>query len=254
SESVDRDYNRVRIQQWSVAPSLIFKDKDLITFSIRPMLESFKVEYDENSITDEFFDPLNDVFESQMYAGSELSFEFNNKKNLLSYPRRGMQLDIVTGYKYNINGFDNKFGYVKPSLSINYPLHESGIAVLATKIGSHMIFGNDYEFYHGATLGGNNSLRGFRNDRFNGKTSFYQSTDLRVGLTKFRTNFIPIRMGVTAGFDYGRVWLANDDSEKWHHNYGGSVFINGFNALTGNIGFYHSKDGNRLMFTLGFLF
>src|SRR5690606_11001101 len=83
SESVDRDYNRVRIQQWSVAPSLIFRDKDLITFTIQPIFESLKVSYDENSVT-ELFDPENDVFESQMYAGSEVSFEFSNKKNLLS--------------------------------------------------------------------------------------------------------------------------------------------------------------------------
>ena len=71
--------------------------------------------------------------------------------------------------------------------------------MLATKIGSHMVFGDNYEFYHAATLGGNRSLRGYRNERFNGKTSFYQSTDLRVGLAKFRTNFIPVRMGVTLG-------------------------------------------------------
>src|SRR5690606_19422163 len=109
---------------------------------------------------------------------------YSNKSNLISYPRRGMQLDVISGYKNNINGFDNEFGYLKPSLSIDYPLHKSGIPVLATKIGSHMVFGNNYEFYHAATLGGNNSLRGFRNGRFNGKTSFYQSTDLRVGLTK----------------------------------------------------------------------
>src|SRR5690606_10952889 len=103
----------------------------------------------------EILDQESDVYESQMYAGGELSFQFSNKSNLLAFPRRGLQVDIVTGYKYNINGFDNKFGYIKPSLSIDYPIHESGIAVLATKIGSHIVFGNDYEFYHSATLGGN---------------------------------------------------------------------------------------------------
>ena len=128
------------------------------------------------------------------------------------------------------------------------------MAVLATKVGAHMNFGGDYEFYHGATLGGNQSLRGFRNERFNGETAFYQSTDLRVGLSEIKTNFIPLRIGVSAGFDYGRVWVDNDNSQQWHNSYGGSVFINGFKALTANVGYYMSDETNRLVFTLGFAF
>ncbi len=117
-----------------------------------------------------------------------------------------------------------------------------------------MNFGGDYEFYHGATVGGNTSLRGFRNERFNGKTAFYQSTDLRIGLAKFRTSFVPIRMGISGGFDYGRVWTEGGDSAQWHNNYGGSFFINGFNALTANVGYYKSNEDNRIIFTLGFAF
>ncbi|WP_373519294.1 BamA/TamA family outer membrane protein [Pricia sp.] len=87
----------------------------------------------------------------------------------------------------------------------HYPLHPSGIAVLATKMAGHTILGDDFEFYHAALLGGDQSLRGYRNERFNGKTAFYHSTELRVGITRFRTNFVPLQIGVSAGFDYGRV-------------------------------------------------
>jgi len=218
------------------------------------MIESHEVDYKANEATGEFFNSNDDIFENQIYAGGELAFQYKNKGNELAFPRRGLQFDLATGYKTNIDEFNNEFVYLKPSVSIDYPLHESGIAVLATKIGSHMIFGDNYEFYHGATLGGNHSLRGYRNERFNGKTSFYQSTDLRVGLAKFRTNFIPVRMGVTLGFDYGRVWEEDDNSDIWHNDFGGSIFINGFNALSGNLGLYHSEDGNRVMFSLGFNF
>ena len=128
------------------------------------------------------------------------------------------------------------------------------MAVLATKVGAEMNFGDTYEFYHAATLGGKNSLRGFRNERFNGKTSFYQSTDLRVGIAELTTNFIPLRLGVSAGFDYGRIWTPEGGSEQWHNSYGGSVFLNGFKALTANLGYYRSKESNRVLFTLGFKF
>ncbi|MFD2433019.1 ShlB/FhaC/HecB family hemolysin secretion/activation protein [Mesonia maritima] len=165
-----------------------------------------------------------------------------------------MEFGLITGYKTNIDDNNNEFAYVQPTISVDYPLHESGIVVLATKLSGKTLIGDNYEFYHAATLGGNNSLRGFRNERFNGKTSFYQSTDLRVGITQFKTNYVPLRLGVTAGFDYGRVWVENDNSEKWHNNYGGSVWVNGFQALTGNLGLYHSDEGYRLMFSVGFKF
>lgn len=87
-----------------------------------------------------------------------------------------------------------------------------------------------------------------------GKNAFYQTTDLRVGITKFKTDFIPLRIGASAGFDYGRVWSDVEETDKWHNSYGGSVFINGFNALTANIGYYVSKEDNRLVFSFGFKF
>ncbi|MGA9588211.1 MAG: metallophosphatase, partial [Salegentibacter sp.] len=122
------------------------------------------------------------------------------------------------------------------------------------KIGGEAILGDHYEFYDAATLGGNNNLRAYRFNRFNGKRSFYQSTDLRVGFTQFRTDFIPLVMGVTAGFDYGRVWTENGSSEKWHNDYGGSLWINGFYSLTGNLGVYKGDDGYRVLFSFGFAF
>ena len=165
-----------------------------------------------------------------------------------------MEADVITGYRSSINGFDNRFGYIKPTLKLTYPLHPSGIAVIATKIAGETVIGENYEFYHGAVLGGNQSLRAYRNERFNGKTAFYQSTDVRVGLTRFKTNFIPLQLGISAGFDYGRVWTDNDTSSKWHNDYGGSVWVSGFSALTGNLGFYHGEDGNRVIFSVGFNF
>jgi hypothetical protein len=65
---------------------------------------------------------------------------------------------------------------------------------------------------------------------------------------------MPLRFGITGGFDYGRIWLQNEDSNKWHTNYGGSVFINGFSAFTANVGYYTSEEDNRVVFTFGFKF
>jgi len=252
--AVDLDFNRVNIEQWRFAPSLIWDNTRGSEFQFKVLVESLEVSRDLDRFIGDRFQRTNDVFDSQLYGGAEVIYQYLNKRKNPAYPTLGTQLDLTAGYKKNIDDHDNELGYLKPSISIDYPLHDSGVIVLATKIGAEVIISDQYEFYHGAMLGGNESLRAFRNQRFNGKSSFYQSTDIRVGLGKVQTSFMPLRFGVTGGFDYGRVWVNNDNSNEWHTNYGGSVFINGFSAFTGNVGYYTSKDENRVVFTFGFKF
>ena len=249
---LDRDYNRVRIRQWKFSPYLVHKNRGS-SYHLRTAIESFDVSNDSNRFVGQSFAADDDVYEQQLYATAEVGYNYKNQ-NDPAFPNRAMEADIIAGYKSNIDGYGNRFGYVKPTLSLVYPLHPSGIAVIATKVAGEVVLGDNYEFYHGALLGGNQSLRAYRNERFNGKSAFYQSTDLRVGITRFRTNFIPLQLGVSAGFDYGRVWAENDNSSKWHNDYGGSVWVSGFSAFTGNLGFYHGEDGNRLIFSVGFNF
>jgi len=254
-QDTDRDYNRVKLQQWRFAPSLIYRKNEKVQFNIKPFIESMEVSYDENRLIGQAFDPGNDLFESQLYAGGEFNYNYFNKDRV-AFPSRGIEFDLVAGYKKNIDEFDNEFGYVSPMLSLNYPLHESGYAAIATKIGGEAIIGDNYEFYHAATLGGGNrnSLRGYRNERFNGKYAFYQNVDIRSGITQFKTNFVPFRLGASLGFDYGRVWVDEDESNDWHTNFGGSIFINAFKAFTGNIGYYVGDEGGRINFTFNFDF
>ena len=126
--------------------------------------------------------------------------------------------------------------------------------MLATQIGGEAILGDDFEFYHAAELGGNNSLRGFRNERFTGKYAFYQNVDLRFGLGRIKTSIVPLRYGITGSFDYGRVWIADDTSNQWHNSAGGSFWMSGLGVVTANIGYFNSTDGGRVVFVLGFTF
>ncbi|NNE33409.1 MAG: metallophosphatase [Winogradskyella sp.] len=254
-DTVDLDFNRTRMSQWHIKPALIYKTKGSISAHLQLGVESFEVDDRANGFAQAFFNTNSAVFRNQLYATTEIGVNFNNKRGMLSLPRRGMEFGLTTGYKTNIDSeFDNKFAYVSPTASFIYPIHKSGLATIATIAKANFILGNDYEFYHAATVGGNTSLRGYRNERFMGKTSFYQSTDLRVCLVEQRTGFVPLRFGVTGGFDLGRVWNDNVDSNKWHNNYGGSLFINGFQAFTANIGYYQSSEDSRIIFTAGFRF
>ena len=255
-DDVDLDFNRVSIREWSAAVSLIWRGRDGGSFYFKPLIESFEVDND----SDRFINSLPadaTLFEKQTYAGAEVNYSFKNKDDV-SYPTLGLDVGITAGYKANIDGSgdatDNKFGYVKPHIAIDHRLNKSATLVLATKLGGEAILGDNFELYHAAQLGGGHSLRGFRKERFTGQYAIYQNTDLRLQLGKFKTSVIPLRYGITGGFDYGRVWIEDDSSDKWHNSVGGSFWISGLETFTANLGYFGSSDGGRISFVLGFAF
>ncbi|WP_394750340.1 metallophosphatase [Spongiimicrobium salis] len=253
-DAVDLDFNRVRIRKWDAAVSLIYRGRNGGSFHFKPLVESFRVE----NTQDRFINTVpanNTIFDQQTYGGVEVAYEYENKDNA-GYPTLGFDAEIRAGYKTNIDGgaAENSFAYVQPQLVLDHKLTSSGFLVLATKIGGNLILGDDFEFYHAATLGGNNNLRGFRNERFTGKYSAYHNTDLRLALGKLKTSIIPLRYGITGSFDYGRVWTSDDNSSQWHNSPGGSFWLNGLGFLTANLGYFGSDDGGRVVFVLGFSF
>ncbi|GAA4275855.1 metallophosphatase [Aquimarina mytili] len=253
-DEMDLDFNRVRIRKWNAAISLIWRGRDGGSFYFKPLVESFDV---ENTIG-RFVNTLQEnstVFNQQTYAGAEVNYAFKNM-NDLAFPTLGLDVGITAGYKTNIDDTENenRFAYIQPHLAIDHKISKNGKLVLATKIGGEAILGDDFEFYHAAQLGGVSSLRGYRNERFTGKYSAYQNIDLRYQIGKFKTSFVPLKYGVTGGFDYGRVWVENDDSDKWTNSLGGSFWVSGLDTFTGNVGYFSSSDGGRIVFVLGFSF
>ena len=96
------------------------------------------------------------------------------------------------------------FGYLIPELSFDYKLDSSGQLVFATKSRGHINFGDDFEFYQAATAGAEMDLRGYRHERFTGKTAFIQSSDLRLNLRKVKTGLLPLNIGIYGGFDFAK--------------------------------------------------
>ncbi|MGX1930982.1 metallophosphatase [Flagellimonas sp. 2504JD4-2] len=252
---VDLDFNRTRIQRIGFAPSIVWKGRDGGSFYVKPLYESIEVEDTEGRFISTIPEDAS-IFERQDYLGGEVSYQYGNK-NDTSFPTYGFEFDLTAGFKSyigDIDGIDNEFAYVSSSLDFDISLIPSNNLVLATELGGKAIFGDNFEFYHGATLGGVHSLRGFRNERFNGKYAYYQNTDLRLRLGRLKASFIPLKYGFTGGFDYGRVWVEDDNSNKWHNSYGASFWVSGLDAFTANLGYYNSTDGGRVVFVLGFPF
>ncbi|TAI47974.1 metallophosphoesterase [Flagellimonas allohymeniacidonis] len=251
-EELELDFNRVKIRTIKFAPSLVWRGRLGSKVRVGASYENFDVEETGDRFIEGFFtDAGRDT--QQDFFGVDAEYGYSNADSE-AFPTLGMSFSLHGGYKTNLSDSGRAFGFIIPSLSIDHKLCSNGRLVLATKVKGHFNIGDDFEFYQGASIGANNGLRGFRFQRFTGKTAFYQNTDLRLSFRSRKAGFLPVTPGVFGGFDYGRVWFPGDSSDKWHNSVGGGFFVNGADILSANIGLFNSADGLRFAFGLGFGF
>ncbi len=255
NDAIDRDFNRVKMRQFKFGTSLNWKGELGSLVKLAATYEAIEV---ENTVGRFVNLPATitqlpaTVFNNQTFLGGELSYHFKNVDNA-AFPTLGMETDIQLGYKSNLDE-STSFGYLKPSLSFDYKLTSDGRLVFATKFGGQVNFGDDFEFYQGARLGARNGLRGYRFDRFIGKSSFYQSSDVRINLKKVRTGVLPLTIGLYGGFDYGKVWGPNLPTGDWNTSVGGGFIFDAADLMSARIAAFSSDDGLRIAFGVGFGF
>lgn len=250
-DNFDIDYNRVKLSTLKFSPSMIWRGELGANFRIGLSYESIEVEKTTGRFINLFFNDGEEK-KSNDFIGAEAAYSFINKDNK-AFPTLGIQTSLQVGYKKNIDE-SKGFGYIIPSLGFDYKLVSSGQLVLATKVKAHLTLGDNFEFYHAASLGASDGLRGYRNQRFTGKNAFYQNTDLRLNLRKVKTGILPLNIGIYGGVDYGRVWVDGEDSDKWNNSFGGGIFADMAEMMTLNLSAFNSDDGLRLAFALGFAF
>lgn len=249
---LELDFNRVKIRQMHFSPSLVWRGFLGSKVKLGVSYENFEVEETEDRFIEGFFtDQGRDT--QQEFFGVNASYEYSNSDNE-AFPTMGMAFSLEGGYTMNLGDSDRAFGYFIPSLSFDHKLIPSGQLVLATQFKGHFNIGDDFEFYQAASIGANNGLRGFRFQRFTGKTAYFQNTDLRLSFRERKTGLLPVTPGIYGGFDYGRVWFPEESSDTWHNSYGGGFFINGADIISFNAGLFNSSDGMRFAFGLGFGF
>jgi hypothetical protein len=246
-DAYDDDYNRVKLRKSSIAPYFIWRGELGGNFSIGASYESIEVDN-----TNGRYIATTGLTNKNTFLGAEARYNFENQDNN-AFPTLGMKADLTLGYKSN-TATNTSFSYIIPALSFDYKLATSGQLVLATKVKGHLNFGNGLEFYQAASIGAHDGLRGYRNQRFTGKNSFYQSTDIRLNLRKIKTGLLPLHIGIYSGYDYGRVWLENATTNNWNSSFGGGLFLNGADMITANIGVFKGKENARIAFSLGFSF
>ena len=243
------NFNNVRAREFAFSPSINW-NKNASTFSAKLNYEILRIEKTENRFVSLRNVVNEDVFHSKHFGGADLSFVYENFDNPAN-PKLGMKFDIRTVYNMNLQNTNRQYASVETGLGFLHYLTNNKKLVWSSYAKAKWLLGNDYEFYQMATLGGNHDLRGFSFNRFYGKNSLFQTSDLRYEVGKIKNSILPLTYGFFGGFDLGRVWVPNEYSKKWHNSFGGGFWLNAVDAISVNASYFKSSDGGRVVVGIG---
>lgn len=239
-----KNYNRVNISKYMLAPALYYNMTKEQTFNVYSSFEMYKVKNPDkrDRLINEVYEDGNSIFSEKYYMNLGGTYELDKKmKGWLS------SLKLTTSLGWNVNLLKPKknYGYVNGSLGINIKITDR--ISFATQLKGKALFSDNYEFFQAATT----ELRGFRDNRFIGRYSFYQYSDIRLDMGRLHNPLTPLAYGIFAGIDHGRVWYPQEDSDMWHSSYGGGFWLTILRKFTGKFSYFGSTDGSRFMFQLG---
>jgi hypothetical protein len=92
---------------------------------------------------------------------------------------------------------------------------------LALRVGGKKLWGT-FPYHEAAFIGGPDTVRGLRRQRYAGDASAFGNAELRLRLFDFKM-LVPIDVTVFGLADGGRVWVDGEDSNRWHHGVGGGL-------------------------------
>jgi hypothetical protein len=101
-------------------------------------------------------------------------------------------------------------------------------------------------------------LRGYDLGRFAGDSSLTANAELQVALGRLHAG-LPLRYGLVALSDVGRVFVGGQSSSRWHPGYGGGVWLGIFASGIDfqfvsllNATLVHSDEGTSFYLFSGF--
>ncbi|MCS4305181.1 metallophosphoesterase [Chryseobacterium sp. BIGb0232] len=252
-ENTEREYNRARISKFNVAPSISKKGWMNFNHQIQLTFEDNKVQRKDGRFINTSPDVRSEVFDSQQFLGANYTFSYKNADNP-AFPTLGMELMLNADWKATFSNFNRNFLTVKGRFAIDHRIDKKGVFVFANASNAMWINNDNFEFYQAATIGGNNGMRAFRNERFSGRSYFTNNSEIRWDFGRIRNNIVPANLGILVGYDIGRVWNDGEYSRKWHQSVGAGVWLSIVEMMSARLNYFYGADGGRISAGIGMKF
>jgi hypothetical protein len=254
--SPNKDYNRVRIGELYISPELSHRFRSGIDISGGAFYQNTRIEETPGRYIADLqangLDP--NVFQRKQFIGLSAGLTFDKRDSII-YPTKGIYLAARNMFYYGLSGTDNRFNRLEGEAKLFLKPFKSSGQIAAFRAGGALNIG-DYDFYQSNTVGGRENLRGYRYSRYSGFASVYQNTDLRIRLSRVKSYITKGYFGLIAFNDVGRVWSKGETSFKWHHGYGGGLWVSPYEMAIISAQMEFSQDEKKGLFSVrfGFLF
>jgi hypothetical protein len=146
-----------------------------------------------------------------------------DKRNILKAPTKGAFFWVAGDYFPKAWDVEDPFGDVRGELSTYLSAGGWMRPTLALRAGGKKLWGR-FPFHESAFIGGPDTVRGLRRQRYAGDASAYGNAELRLRLGDFKV-LVPEDFGIFGLADAGRVWLKGETSDRWHNGFGGGVWM-----------------------------
>jgi hypothetical protein len=190
------------------------------------------------------------IYKTKQYLGGKAKLDITYINNEI-FPTRGITWFTEVSSMFGLNKYAHPLTKFTSDMTIYASLSNQARLSAILRFGGGSIFSKHYEYFQALSLGAGDVLRGYRKNRFSGRSSAYTSAELRVRLFKSQSYLLPGDIGVMGFYDIGRVWQRGEHSKKWHGAYGGGLYYipYGLIMISGTIGF--SPEDRLFNFSLG---
>ena len=143
-------------------------------------------------------------FDAQTHGGAYARLAASTADNPVN-PRQGLRVALEGSGFAGLTGPADSYGTVGGEVAAYLPLNLAPQVTLALRAGGEHVIG-DFPFFDAAVLGGDGSLRGYRRERFAGRSAASASAELRTKLLDLDAYVLPLEIGALGFADAGRVW------------------------------------------------
>ncbi len=251
NQQLHKEYNWVRKRSTKISPLFGWHSaNERRGFVFGPFYQTVRPENTANRVSeDAIIGFTEDELKRKHFGGGSIMYNLTSvdrKKN----PSVGFKLNVGLSYINELSG-DNDLWDFDSNVSFYLTVSNRPKVVVANSVGYKLIEG-EAQFYQYPSLGNRSNLRGYRKDRFRGESLFFNNSDVRMRLAKWDNDYLPMDVGILGGYDVGRVWLDEEDSDTWHNSKTIGVWFDVLEMFVLQPYYSFTKEGNYLSLAMNF--
>lgn len=218
SDDGDDDFFKTEQLQYRVAPSIRYALSPQFEVVVGGELKYAATDDDDDTLLNQLR-PYGAGHFGQV--GLRVGVEFDTRDPTKVYGP-GMRIRLEGSMIPEVWDVESTFGAIRGDVAGFIGLTQR--LLLAVRVGGKNVFGT-FPFQEAAYLGGADSVRGLDTNRFAGDASVFANAELRFTLGRASALAFRGEWGIFVFGDIGRVFVDDDDSDKWHPSGGGGISL-----------------------------